>query len=265
MKILFTVLTHGKSEHLQGCLNTWIKDVKLLGHDVIFVGSADMPGQINTHTIFKPLLHERYEDLAKKIRASFIHIYENTLEYDYVFKCDDDTMVDVRKLETYLKTLPHNNIYTGAGAFFNRPGNKHPVYITSEKNKPGVDNGLHFALGGAGYAVSRHLLEKILPHLDDNPLYNIGEDVMVGIAMRKINVNLISRWDLFNHGWNGECWERPNEPYRCIQLNTLDQQKQLIDNDHITTHSYNSSQQLEHIYKYMYDTKNYSSDTSRSS
>ena len=262
MKILFTVLTHGKSKQLQGCLNTWIEDAKLLGHDVMFVGSADMPDRINTHDVFKPLLHEQYEDLAKKIRASFIYVHENSLEYDYMFKCDDDTMVDVRKLETYLKTCSCNNTYTGAGAFFDRPGNKHPVYITSEKNKPGVDNGLHFALGGAGYAISRHLLEKILPVLDDT--HHHGEDVMIGSAMEKININLISRWDLFNHGWNGDCWERPNAPYRCIQLNNLDQQKQLIDNNCITTHSYSSSQQLEHMYKYMCDTKNYSSDTSRS-
>lgn len=132
---------------------TW-KSVDVPGVDVFFIVGVDNTNGVIEYindTVFVPM-EESYQKLPIKTRA-FCYWAMANLQFDYIFKCDDDTYVDLNKLKNF--------------------DPKYKEYVGSE-----CADGV--ASGGAGYLLSRRATHIVTEHM----VNSIGaEDVEVAKSL----------------------------------------------------------------------------------
>jgi hypothetical protein len=138
----------------QAQLDTWLKD--LIGADYrFFLGAGDTPEE--DEVILN--VDDSYSGLSQKTQA--ICKWAITEDYNCLFKCDIDTVVNPRLL------LQSGAYYGYAGA-------------ENEDLVPGIPERIRFASGGAGYWLDRTAMEIVA----DSPIRTAAEDVFVADALR---------------------------------------------------------------------------------
>ena len=173
MKILTTILTcSGTQERANACLDTWIKSIQA-PHDYYFYGD-----ELQARTMTKTwnctpddgeCRNRLPEKTYKMLKMSLDY------EWDFLFKCDDDTYVSFNKLVELL-----------SGYDFTQD-----LYIGRK-----ITNPFPYGQGGAGYILTRTAVQKCLKCLKyiygDKSKNKNAEDYSVGLALRDQKIDLIN-------------------------------------------------------------------------
>lgn len=144
MKILIAIESCVKNRHLhQAMVDTWLGD---LAFDFkFFIGGISEPQ--GDHEVWVPCL-DTYEGLVAKTKG--ICRWADTQGYDYLFKCDTDTVVHPSRLICSLKSAVD---YLG--------GFNEDVFPSELRHFfPAMDR-IQFASGGAGYWLSRQAMQIV--------------------------------------------------------------------------------------------------------
>jgi len=150
------------SDRRRLCLDTWFSDAMACGMDAVF-----LMGEPNVKQAERcgPLLilpcHDAYNTLPMRT-WQFIRWAIHRDDWDYLFKCDDDTYVAASRLASY---DPQGRDYIGAE----------------------WRSGVNYGSGGAGYFLSRRAAEIVIT----KPLAPLGaEDALIGERMRENRIPL---------------------------------------------------------------------------
>lgn len=160
MKILVAICTHrGNSSAREGVRDSWLRDLPE-GIDVMFfMGGKEPTSSDGDLLVLK--VDDTYDGLPKKVHALFRYALEHR-EFDYLFKCDDDTYVVLERLQ---EIVNRNHDLVG-------------------------DSNLRIGwpCGGAGYMLSRKAVEFLasLPEPGDGP-----EDHWVGHMLPGAGMSMV--------------------------------------------------------------------------
>ncbi|XP_063547437.1 beta-1,3-galactosyltransferase 6 [Cydia strobilella] len=143
-------------------------------------------------------LTDKYENLAMKMKLSFVWFHENVKNLKYIIKCDDDSFVRVDlivkvleafapqmnsyTLNTYISSQvkPSMTQYRGLyWGYFNGHARVQLKGKWQEQDWFLCDNYLPYALGG-GYVVSRNIIDFIAKNVDFLSSYR-SEDISMGV------------------------------------------------------------------------------------
>ena len=171
MKILTTILTHsGTQKRANACLDTWVKDIQA-PHDYFFYGDRAQSQAMHKTWNCTPDAGEDRGRLPEKTYKMLKMSLD--YEWDFLFKCDDDTYVSFNKLVKLLSKYDFTQ----------------DLYIGSQ-----IVTSFPFGQGGAGYILTRSAVKKCLHSLDpfyqDQSKNKIAEDYSVGLALRMEGVPL---------------------------------------------------------------------------
>jgi hypothetical protein len=140
--------------------DTWMKRLPAGVQAVFFVGRGGGNGETD---VFEMTTADDYPGLPSKVHAFCRHALEHH-EFDYLFKCDDDTYLVPGRL---LELAANNTPFVGSSAFAPRG----------------------FASGGAGYLISREAVSAIAAALPPGPrdIFRLegAEDVWVSNLLRE--------------------------------------------------------------------------------
>ena len=197
MQILIGALSGWKyQERRQRCLQTWMHDADRLGIEAVFLlacPTADKAERIGPHHLVLPCPDD-YASLPQRTRwfcrwALSTEYSALSCPWDYLFKCDDDTYVNIPRLAPYAEQLAARD-YVGA------------------EWRPGVG----YASGGAGYFLSRKAAGVVAEHLRQP---TGAEDLLVGqiLARHAIQLSLEPRFIPF-----GSATHRPTRDNHLITL-----------------------------------------------
>ncbi|GJQ12999.1 hypothetical protein GpartN1_g4790.t1 [Galdieria partita] len=117
---------------------------------------------------------ERYfRQESNRSLQMFAWAWDHVPQAKWFYKCDDDSFVRVDLLQEILRQFDYTQpLYIGSTRRFR--GKLVPV-LERDVSKRTVDVDLRYAMGGAGYVLSRGLLEKWRPLMNQCVVYN-GED-----------------------------------------------------------------------------------------
>lgn len=165
MKILTAILTcSGNQKRADACLDTWIKSIKD-PHDYVFYGDKAQSEKMDKTWDCTPDGGECRSRLPEKTYKMLEKSLEH--EWDFLFKCDDDTYVAHNKLVKLIdKYNPLEDLYIG-----------YPIRSV----------GWTYAQGGAGYLLTRTAVKKCLNSFKS---LKIAEDYSVGKALLEEGVTL---------------------------------------------------------------------------
>lgn len=165
MKILTAILTCSTTQRrADACLLTWIKSIKN-PHDYVFFGDKTQSEKMDKTWDCTPDQGECRSRLPEKTYKMLEKSLEH--EWDFLFKCDDDTYVTHNKLVKLIdKYNPLEDLYIG-----------YPIRSV----------GLTYAQGGAGYLLTRTAVKKCLNSFKS---LKIAEDYSVGKALLEEGVTL---------------------------------------------------------------------------
>ncbi len=172
MKILTTILTCTSTQHrANACLSTWVKDIKT-PHEYYFYGSKTQSEKMPKTWNCEPNDGEGRSRLPEKTYKMLIESLNH--DWDFLFKCDDDTYVNFNKLVEFLETYDAND----------------DLYLGMK-----IVNPFAYAQGGAGYALTRTAVKKCVESLKhfhgDESKTKRAEDYSVGLALKEQEINLI--------------------------------------------------------------------------
>lgn len=166
MKILVAILTHeGTQSNADACSKTWIKDIQN-PHEYYFYGSKTQSKKMGRTWNCEPDDGESRGRLPEKTYKMLVESLKH--EWDFLFKCDDDTFVAFDRLANLLKNYNFND----------------DLYIGRKIVHP-----FPYAQGGAGYALTRSAVKKCINFFKH---YKIGEDQSVGFTLKEQKINLTS-------------------------------------------------------------------------
>lgn len=169
MKYSVHVLTTHKNKDRHECLVTsWLS-----GLDYVFY--TDRNTGIGNQVEVDP--DDTYQSNGKKNLAELLRVYRtgHYKNVDWMLFCDDDTCVNISKLEEMLPTLDQTKMY---GSLL--------------KGTWPSDKSLEYLSGGAGYLISSKLIEdKGVPQLDylKKSYYS---DVCVGLWARDNDIEIVN-------------------------------------------------------------------------
>lgn len=150
------------------CRDTWVKDLKAAGVNVLFFCGSDKLSEPARHdeqegVVYLPV-GDAYEDLPAKMLEMFQWIRLNRSE-NFVLKIDDDCYLDTKN---FLTSLAYRRAH-----YFGRPLHSRPDAFDREwhqlksKNRGAqraIDTsltGTYYADGGGSYTLSRHALNAL--------------------------------------------------------------------------------------------------------
>ena len=169
MKYSIHILTTHKNKNRQGViLDTWLKEK----NNYIFY--TDKNTGVGNQVEVDP--DDTYHSNGKKNLAELLRVYhtEHYKNVDWMLFCDDDTCVNLSKLEEMLPTL-----------------NQSKMYGSLLKGTWPPDTGLEYLSGGAGYLISSKLIEdKGVPQLD-YLIKSYYSDVCVGLWARDNDIEMV--------------------------------------------------------------------------
>ena len=171
MKILVAILTHeGTQSNADACIKTWVKDIQN-PHEYYFYGSKTQSEKMHRTWNCEPDNGEARFRLPEKTYKMLVESLKH--EWDFLFKCDDDTFIAFDKLINFLKNYNCNN----------------DLYIGRK-----IVNPFPYAQGGAGYVLTRSAVKKSLESLrlfyGNESKNKIAEDYSVGLALREQGIDL---------------------------------------------------------------------------
>lgn len=173
MKILVVILTYdGTQKNADACIATWVNDIQY-PHEYYFYGSKTQSEKMDKTWNCEPNDGEHRirlpEKTYKMLNESLNH------DWDFLFKCDDDTFVAFDKLIDLLKNYDSkSDLYLGRRILF--------------------DKKFEYAQGGAGYILTRSSVKKCIKSLkhfygEDFKKNESAEDYSVGLALKEQNIN----------------------------------------------------------------------------
>jgi hypothetical protein len=170
MKILTAILTCSSTQdRANACLNTWIREIKV-PHDYVFYGDESQSQSMNKTWNCSPDKGESRRGLPEKTYKMLVKSLKH--EWDFLFKCDDDTYVVFDSLIEFLKNYDPSQ----------------DLYIGKELGRRG------YAQGGAGYILTRTAVKNCINSLKyfygDKFKNKYAEDYSVGLALREQKINL---------------------------------------------------------------------------
>jgi hypothetical protein len=176
MKKILYVLLHGEvnKDRYDNVKDTWG-----INSDLLFYGDYENDNE----EIIKVSENKSYRSNEEKHVNVFKYLSQNPkYDYEWFFFCDDDTFVNVNKLEELLPTFDVNYAHGQLLRTDNIDGRK-------------INNGLlQYLSGGAGYLIHCDLLNKISNEIKD---LNTGyADVTLGLCLRDLNIPVLNS-DLF--------------------------------------------------------------------
>lgn len=205
MKILFLVLDTFASEYQvlkQAQLNTWCNDALSMGHRVVFYR-----GDANSENLFKDdtlivKSDDSISNSACKLCLAMQHCLENMKGYDYIYRTNLSSYIDVKMMEVYLAaptTSLDSLAYAGViGCHYSKPISLMRMltplipYLRhlSVRFKP-----TRFA-SGSGFFLTWKTCELIIrnkSHID----YKLIDDVAIGklLSLYGIQPNCLPRID----------------------------------------------------------------------
>lgn len=223
MKILVAILTHeGTQSHADACIKTWVKDIQN-PHEYYFYGSKTQSEKMPKTWNCEPDDGEARFRLPEKTYKMLVESLKH--EWDFLFKCDDDTFVDFSNLVKLLEKYdPKTDLYLGRK----------------------IVNPFLYAQGGAGYVLTRSAVKKCIESLKHfykdivledrlRAKTRHAEDYSVGLALYEQKIYLTNN-DLLWCPHPPEAWENQSV---CID--------DIIKNNKITTH-YVEPHTMEKIY-----------------
>lgn len=171
MKILVAILTHaGTQSNADACIRTWLKDIAH-PHEYYFYGSKAQSQKMDRTWNCEPDEGEARFRLPEKTYKMLVESLNH--DWDFLFKCDDDTFVAFDRLINLLKNYNFND----------------DLYIGGK-----IVNPFAYAQGGAGYILTRSAVEKCIDSLkyfhNDKLKNKRAEDYSVGLALKEQGVNL---------------------------------------------------------------------------
>ena len=111
--------------------------------------------------------------LIKTIKA-FNYLNDS---YDYIFRTNLSSFLILDKFEKFLETINQDNVYAVNG----------------------LDKGIKFP-SGAGFLISKKILKLLNKEniLNDNDIFRLGDDLIIGKYLQKLNINIIPipRYDI---------------------------------------------------------------------
>ena len=177
MKVLITILTNHTSQHqADACMNTWVKKIKP-PHDYYFYGSEPQSRAMEKCWNCSPQLGEHRWRLPEKTFNMLVESLNH--EWDFLYKCDDDTYVNPDNLALELERYKNRkSLFLGFMPLdsFNtsRPFPDIQKHLNNFKQynqymKTSHDLGVNnfdlskfqYAQGGVGYVLSRDVVERI--------------------------------------------------------------------------------------------------------
>jgi hypothetical protein len=179
MKILTTILTCSSSqERADACLATWLKDVNS-PHEYYFYGSKTQSEKMDKTWNCEPDGGEARFKLPKKTYKMLVKSLN--YDWDFLFKCDDDTFVAFDRLINLLKNYdPNDALYIGA-RILNPPENR----IGPLRNLQA------YAQGGSGYVLSRSAVQECVNASEIFLTSPRSEDRTLGCALKEQGINLV--------------------------------------------------------------------------
>jgi len=174
MRYLFGVLSQqGVSARKQAVLDTWFKLLPSTDKLVFIVGDPRIPKPTLAGDTLTVPCQDGYIALCEKTKW-FLRWASENQEFEYIFKCDDDTYVRPERLVNAPKVD-----YTG---FFWAHGD--PI--------TGIFDSELYASGGAGYLLrnehSKKVSEKLFTIQRKCPKQSTIEDMMVGLVVKKLGL-----------------------------------------------------------------------------
>jgi len=217
MKILVAILTCKSFQNrADACYKSWIQDIQE-PHSYYFYGSKNQSEKISKTWNCEPNDGEARFRLPEKTYKMLVKSLN--YDWDFLFKCDDDTYVNFNKLVEFLKDYDAND----------------DLYLGKKIGKP-----FAYAQGGAGYILTRSVVIKCLESLKhfykDKTKNKLAEDYSVGLALKEQGINL-THTNLLS------------TPAPAIAIQNQSVCIDAIINEHkITTH-YVNSETMEKIYE----------------
>lgn len=154
-----------------------------LGPNIRFFSSANTHSLPNLPVVSLPGTDDAYPP-QKKVYRMLKYMYDHFInQYNWFMRADDDLYVRVNPLVEFLSTLdPSTDLYIG------QPGIGKPDDWERIQLYPNE----HYCMGGPGVVVSRSLLVKLAPHLEEclsSVVVSWNEDLEVGrCIMRRLGV-----------------------------------------------------------------------------
>lgn len=181
MSYIVAILScESNADRLNAVQDTWVRDLPSDCRVLSVFSRPGTPSCLDGNNLYLDC-PDSYETLPKKVIELYKFVDQN-LEFDYLFKCDDDTLVDV---DGFLKLDLQNKDYIGN--FAKDIGKS--VYITSHYGKCS-DKTLEvpyqrvfkapWARGGRGYFLSKKAVGSILKNFKEEDLKELMEDKMIG-------------------------------------------------------------------------------------
>ena len=144
----------------EACRETWMRDAKAAGVLAVFLMGSERGPTLESDKLHLPC-PDAYRSLTMRTRA-FCQWALTRNDWDYLYKCDDDTYVHIDRLLNY---STQSRDYIGA------------------EWSPGVN----YASGGAGYLLSRAAAARIAERMR---WAGGAEDKLVGRVLRRAKIPL---------------------------------------------------------------------------
>ena len=162
-----------------------------LGEALRFFSSEGTLGH-NLPVVSLPGTDDTYPP-QKKVYRMLKYMYDHYInEYNWFMRADDDVYVRVAPLVQFLNTLdPSTDLYVG------QPG----IGKAEDWERIRLYPNEHYCMGGPGVVLSRSLLIKLAPHLDEclsNVVVSWNEDLEVGrCIMRRLGVQCTWSYEVY--------------------------------------------------------------------
>lgn len=160
--------------------NTWGRQ---MGRNIRFFSSEGTRARPRLPVVSLPGTDDTYPP-QRKVYRMLKYMYDNYINhYNWFMRADDDLYVRVDALVEFLSTLdPSTDLYIG------QPG----IGKRDDWDRIQLYPNEHYCMGGPGVIMSRSLLVKLAPHLEEclsNVVVSWNEDLEVGrCIMRRLGV-----------------------------------------------------------------------------
>ena len=191
MKVIISVLSIDDSSSFSALekiiRETWY-NLNEPGFEIFFYYGNHDKNEIIGDKIFTNT-GERYHNCGHKTVKMFELVYNN-FDFDYIFRTNLSSYVDITELKNFLQGMPKNNFYCGSF---------------------GEAAGIPFC-SGSGYFLSRDLVEKVIIN-KSNWDHSLIDDVSLGLLLNNLGVErtLGRRYDFVS----GLEIDLSNYHYRC--------------------------------------------------
>ena len=197
-RILYLMLAcNAHRERARAVLGTWARQL-LPGDRLILLGD-DKLAETFPDTSVLPVVtagspQDTYSNLPRKTLAGLRHALELP-DWDFVFKCDDDTFAWPVRVSTVLaEQSSERPLYLGSGGW-------NVSVETTRPLKPGESSySFPFFPGGGGYILTRPALEQAWYALEEELDREGPEDVLLGLGMYRGGVEATALGGFFCHG-----------------------------------------------------------------